>query len=592
MAGRDPTDAKECLEACGLSICHGGRSFPEGAMNGKGHLSIQTSGYLGADLDKALPVLHDLEETFELEFLGDVSDEHLRHLACLRNILSLKLNHRQVTDAGLRHLAGLTSLRILELSGQPVTATGVRHLAGLTNLCELHLRWTQADDEGVAALSGLPRLTNLDLSNCPVTDRCLEHLIRLTTLQSLTLSGTKVQGGGLSLLDRLGNLESLDLDRLPITDREASCLGRLGKLRSLSLHGTRVGDQGAAWLADLPNLGWLTLSDTQVGDEALRQLQSCERLINLRLDGTRATGAGLALLPKRVAVLSLTGVQLKEEDLAGVEHLEGLSTLVLDERVASEAVVGRLRQMHLARRPAYREEVAAFARLPACPLCREVIEYNSPVFVPRPFFIGQEFWKYAKVPIHWNCFAGWEQRPEFARRYFQANAEAAEHNQFWGVACRDEQVLVSVNPSQYVKEVELVLAATGSSFRIPLSDWQDWLEGEWFDACRHEVERETLAGLVPSFRAAFPTAEVLLQSAGFSPEEPPARPDGMVGQISYEFACQDLAGRAAEKGMACPLCGDFSNDYEYRSVEVVDLDGPRSVLVCKSCEGEFGPDDV
>ena len=43
MAERDHTDAKERLKACGISICHGGRSFPEGAMNGKGHLSIQTS---------------------------------------------------------------------------------------------------------------------------------------------------------------------------------------------------------------------------------------------------------------------------------------------------------------------------------------------------------------------------------------------------------------------------------------------------------------------------------------------------------------------------------------------------------------------
>ena len=62
--------------------------------------------------------------------------------------------------------------------------------------------------------------------------------------------------------------------------------------------------------------------------------------------------------------------------------------------------------------------------------------------------------------------------------------------------------------------------------------------------------------------------------------------------MSYEFACQDLARRAAEKGLACPRCRGFSNDYEYRRVEVVDPDGPPSVLVCKSCEGEFGPDDV
>jgi hypothetical protein len=66
----------------------------------------------------------------------------------------------------------------------------------------------------------------------------------------------------------------------------------------------------------------------------------------------------------------------------------------------------------------------------------------------------------------------------------------------------------------------------------------------------------------------------------------------MVGQISYEFACQGLARRAAEKALARPYCGDFSNDYEYRGAEMVDPDGPRSVLVCKQCQAEFGPDDV
>ena len=161
--------------------------------------------------------------------------------------------------------------------------------------------------------------------------------------------------------------------------------------------------------------------------------------------------------------------------------------------------------MHLIRRPAYDEGVAAFCRLRDCPLCREVIEEDSAVFVPRPFFIGAEFWAYAKVPIHWDCFARWEQRPEFARRYFQANVESAEHNQFWGIAHRDEQSFVSVNPSQYVQEIQVMLAETASDFRVKLADWQDWLEGGWFESCNHEVEKEALGKLLPFFHEKFPT---------------------------------------------------------------------------------------
>jgi hypothetical protein len=62
--------------------------------------------------------------------------------------------------------------------------------------------------------------------------------------------------------------------------------------------------------------------------------------------------------------------------------------------------------------------------------------------------------------------------------------------------------------------------------------------------------------------------------------------------VSHEFACENLARRAVEKGLACPFCGEFSNDYEYRKAVVVDPDGPRSVVVCKNCEWAFGPDDV
>jgi hypothetical protein len=89
------------------------------------------------------------------------------------------------------------------------------------------------------------------------------------------------------------------------------------------------------------------------------------------------------------------------------------------------------------------------------------------------------------------------------------NSSGSKHNGFWGVARSDEQVLVAVNPSAYVREVSVVLAQTGSDFRVHLDDSPDWLEGEWSEGCRHECEWEALAAVIPSPREHWPTAEAL-----------------------------------------------------------------------------------
>jgi Leucine Rich repeat len=579
----------------GMSVCISYGAHPEEVLAGREHLSIQTSGYTEVNLDVVLPILRDLSGTFDLEFIGPVTDHDLRHLAGLQNLLTLELSHRQITDVGLVHIAGLTSLRKLELRELPITAAGAGHLASLTNLRELALSGTQVDDSGVDVLLGLAELTNLDLSRCPVTDRGLKSLSRLTKLESVDLSASRIEGPGLAHLEALTNLQSLRLNLVPIGDRDASFLARLTNLRSLSLHGTRVGDEGARWLAQLRDLRWLyslDLSKTEIKDDGLRYLESGECLSHISLSGTEISGAGLARLPKNIDSLGLTGIDLKEDDFAGLDHLENLLSVFFDEKLVTDRLVERLRRKHLGRGTTFGEGVAAFGKLPACPLCQQVIDKDDPVFVARPFGMAPEFYSLVKMPIHWDCYARWERRSEFARQYFRANVVNTEHNQFWGVARSDDTVLLSVNPSQYVKEIEVVLAQSGSSFRIPLDDWENWLEGEWFESCHHKVEREALACLIPSFREDFPTAEALVEAAGLSPGDTPAELEGTVGLVSYEFACQDLAKRAAEKGLACPRCGEFSNEYEFRKVKVIDADGARSVLICKSCEGEFGPDDV
>jgi hypothetical protein len=199
--------------------------------------------------------------------------------------------------------------------------------------------------------------------------------------------------------------------------------------------------------------------------------------------------------------------------------------------------------------------------------------------------------------MHWSCYAAWDLRPRFARHYFEEQVRWSEGNQFWSVARKDNTVLVSVNPAMYVEEVDVILAATGSSLRIPLVDWEEWVACGWFDSCAHGSERDALGEVIAVLRADLPTAETLLAAAGVTAEDagqpaPGVEPGGMVDRMSYEFACEKLAARAGEKGMVCPHCNHFGTDFRYERVETVSVDGPQSALVCPACRKPFGPDKV
>lgn len=419
------------------------------------------------------------------------------------------------------------------------------------------LRGTGVGDGTVATLAGLTALTTRALGGCPVTDRGVESLAGMTGLHSLELSGTGVGDGGMAAVGRPASLESLSLDGLPVPDRGAAALARLVHLRSLSLHNTRVGGDRAAWLAGLKRPGLLTLSGTAVTDDALRHPAGCDELINLRLDKTGVTGRGLAHLPGRLWHRSRSGVRLDDDDLAALGRLASLRSLILDAAAVADGGLATLEAMNLARRPAWGEEVAVFERLPCCPLCRRPIRDGEPVFCTRPYTPPDpDLFAFARVPLHWGCYAAWEPCLRFARHYFEAQAGWAEGNQFWGVARKDDAVLVSVNPSKYVGEADVILAATGSSLRVPLADWEEWLAGGWFDGCTHEAEGTRSARSSRRSGSSCRRSRASWRTREWR-KTPETRlrgpnPAGWSVASPYEFACQKLAARRRE---GCGLPG-------------------------------------
>ncbi len=196
--------------------------------------------------------------------------------------------------------------------------------------------------------------------------------------------------------------------------------------------------------------------------------------------------------------------------------------------------------------------------------------------------------------MHWDCYANWKHRVRFGRMYFEAKRHGTGQKSPWGVSLSNDQVLVTVNPDKLIREVDIMLAETGSGFRVALADWEDWLAGECSEGCHHAIERDALATVIPLLRSKLPTAEAVVNGAGMKMEAKSeiAAAGGMVARVLYELACEKLAKRSATKGIACPGCGNFSTDFKYVRVKVVSESGPQSQLECRSCGREFGPDDA
>jgi hypothetical protein len=230
-----------------------------------------------------------------------------------------------------------------------------------------------------------------------------------------------------------------------------------------------------------------------------------------------------------------------------------------------------------------------------CPLCGVKMTTSDRRFATSQF-LGPEsdLWRYSDAVMHWDCYANWKHRARFGRMYFEARRGWSGRNSAWGVAHSDDQVLVTVNPDKLVGEVDVMLAETGSGFRIAFADWADWLDGEWCEGCLHEIEREALAAVLPLLRSKLPTAEAVVTAAGMERKAGSeiAAAGGMVARISHEFACAKLAERAARRGVACPGCGNFSTAYEYVRVDQVSESGPQSHLICQRCGRKFGPAEL
>jgi hypothetical protein len=155
-----------------------------------------------------------------------LTDEHLRHLAGLKQLRQLRIGHfdtrdtsrkrvprNSVTDRGLAHLKGLTSLGGLDISGLPVTDGGLEAIDDLPNLGALYLDRTLVRGPALSRLKSLPGIAVLYCDGSALTDEGLEHLKGANNLQLLSLVGVPLSGRGLAALKTLPKLNQLNVKK-------------------------------------------------------------------------------------------------------------------------------------------------------------------------------------------------------------------------------------------------------------------------------------------------------------------------------------------------------------------------------------------
>ncbi len=186
--------------------------------------------------------------------------------ACLRYLDGMKFlkwliigPDCRVTDDGVRDLGKLEELLFLQINARGVTGKHLKALIGLVNLHGLILADTAVHDDVVADLGQNVRLNYLDLSRTEVSGESFEHLACLADLNTLILDETPISDVGLANLRSLPTLEALSLDGTLVGDRHMKIIGCLPHATTISMNNTSVTAAGIGELRNIKSL--LTATD-------------------------------------------------------------------------------------------------------------------------------------------------------------------------------------------------------------------------------------------------------------------------------------------------------------------------------------------
>ena len=285
-----------------------------------------------------------------------ISDRHIKYLEGLTQLKGLTLwGVDALTDASLASIAKLENLEELYfvMASPKFTPAGVARLKDLKNLKKLDFAQTWIGyageyygDEVVRQLAALPNLESIKGLSY-LSAEGMKTLARFRNLNCLYVTLKDRRQGyygptGLSHLAGLGSLEELFINSESLSDADLACLEPLGRLKKLIVRSKHLTDRGLASIGKLKQLESLTFSFSLLGGagvskSGLNQLNGLPNLSFLQVNewgnDAKTDPADELMLDlsglKKMKDMNLSGLSLQDSDLAFLEHLPLLESLMI-----------------------------------------------------------------------------------------------------------------------------------------------------------------------------------------------------------------------------------------------------------------------
>ncbi|GEM_PF-4907373 len=195
---------------------------------------------------EALPQTDFILTYVGLWHLPNVTDEDIKFLSGLPDLVGIGLDNTGITDIGLKSFYGLKKVTSIAIGGTKVTEKGVKEL-----------------------LTKHPEITYVIINDLPITDNIMSLIGRRSFIWA---QRTKISDTGLAFF--------------------------AGKeINTLRLDGTAITDEGLKNFAGT-SIYDLSLADTSITDTGLSNLSSMKRIDVLYLKGTAVTQDGIAAFQK------------------------------------------------------------------------------------------------------------------------------------------------------------------------------------------------------------------------------------------------------------------------------------------------------